>query len=112
MSDRGAAGTNRLAIAATLARRDALRTTPAGVPAIELLLEHRSEQPEGGVMRRVDCELEAIAFGAVAEAIAKLKPGTRLRCEGFLARRWRTGTSLALHVDRFEALDPADPPRP
>lgn len=110
MGERGAAGTNRLAIAATLAKRDALRYTPAGVPAIDALLEHRSEQPEGGVMRRVDCELAAVAFGAVAEAIARIPPGTPVRCEGFLARRWRTGSSLALHVDRIEPLDAADRP--
>jgi hypothetical protein len=28
--------------------------------------------------------------------------GTALRCEGFLARRYRTGTTLALHIERCE----------
>jgi hypothetical protein len=27
-----------------------------------------------------------------------------LRCEGFLARRYRTGTTLALHITRFTEL--------
>jgi len=31
--------------------------------------------------------------------------GAEVRCEGFLARRWRTGLTLALHVDRIERLD-------
>jgi primosomal replication protein N len=28
--------------------------------------------------------------------------GSALRCEGFIARRYRTGSSIALHVTRFE----------
>jgi primosomal replication protein N len=99
------AGTNRLAIDATLATRDALRHTPAGLAAIDAVLRHRSEQPEAGGRRRVDCEIAAVAFGEVAESIAKLPVGAAVRCEGFLARRWRTGLTLALHVDRIERLD-------
>jgi len=53
-------------------------------------------------MRKVECEIAAVAFGPIAVALAKLAPGTMLVCEGFLARRYRTGTSLALHIDRFE----------
>ena len=46
-----------------------------------------------------------MAFGEMAESIAKLPLGTALRCEGFVARRWRTGATLALHVDRVQTLD-------
>jgi primosomal replication protein N len=67
-----------------------------------MTLSHASEQAEAGGMRKVECELAAVAFGSVAEALAKLPVGTALRCEGFLARRWRTGTTLALHVATFE----------
>ena len=100
-----APGHNRLAIDATLATRDALRHTPAGVPAIDAVLMHRSEQREAGSLRRVECEIAAVAFGAIAETIARLPVGAEVRCEGFLARRWRTGLTLALHVDRIERLD-------
>ena len=98
------AGHNRLAIDATLATREALRHTPAGLPAIDAVLVHRSEQPEAGGRRQVECEIAAVAFGGIAETIAKLPVGTAVRCEGFLARRWRTGITLALHVDRIEPL--------
>ncbi|MFO1308082.1 MAG: primosomal replication protein N [Burkholderiales bacterium] len=104
----GAPARNRLAIDATLATRDALRRTPAGLAAIDLVLAHRSEQREAGGVRRVECEIAAVAFGDTAEAIAKLPEGAALRCEGFLARRWRTGTTLALHVDRIEPIDEQD----
>ena len=100
-----APGHNRLAIDATLATRDALRHTPAGVPAIDAVLMHRSEQREAGGSRRVECEIAAVAFGAVAETIARLPAGSAVRCEGFVARRWRTGLTLALHVDRIEPID-------
>ncbi len=95
---------NRLAIDATLATREPLRRTPAGIAAIDAVLRHRSEQPEAGAMRRVECEIAAVAFGGIAETIAKLPVGSPVRCEGFIARRWRTGTTLALHVDRIEPL--------
>ena len=90
---------------ASLATRDVLRRTPAVLAAIDLVLTHRSEQAEAGGTRRVECEIAAVAFGETAESIARLPVGTALRCEGFVARRWRTGATLALHVDRFRTLD-------
>jgi primosomal replication protein N len=98
------ASANRLTIDATLAHRDDLRYTPAGLPALSLTLFHASEQPEAGGRRKVDCEIAAVAFGETAASLAKLAPGTAVRCEGFLARRWRTGTTLALHIERFERI--------
>ena len=88
---------------ATLAARDDLRYTPVGLPALSLTLSHASEQSEAGGMRKVECELSAVAFGDVAQSLARLPVGTALRCEGFLARRYRTGTTLALHIARFES---------
>ena len=62
-------------------------------------------QQEAGGERRVECELHAVAFGDIAVALARLDVGSSVRCEGFIARRWRTGLTLALHVDRIERLD-------
>jgi primosomal replication protein N len=101
----GSPQANRLVLDATLAAREELRYTPAGVPALSLTLMHASQQPEAGGTRKVECELAAVAFGAQAEALAKLPVGARVRCEGFLARRWRTGTTLALHIGQFELKD-------
>jgi len=85
-----------------LAARDELRYTPAGIPALSLTLMHASAQPEAGGQRKVDLELAAVAFGPTAQALARIARGAALRCEGFLARRYRTGTTLALHIERFE----------
>lgn len=91
-------GANRLTLDVTLTARDDLRFTPAGIPALDCTLTHASVQEEAGGERRVDCELHAVAFDDVARKIARLPVGSALRCEGFLARRYRTGVTLALHI--------------
>ena len=90
-----------------LAQRGELRYTPAGIPALECMLKHASVQAEAGGNRKVDCELAAVAFGESAIALAKVPTGTALRCQGFLARRYRTGITVALHVNEFVAFDHA-----
>jgi primosomal replication protein N len=97
-------GANRLVLDATLTERGDLRYTPAGLPALECVLRHASVQPEAGGERKVECELAAVAFGERAESLSKLANGTALRCKGFLARRYRTGITVALHVNEFELL--------
>ena len=92
---------------ATLAERGNLRYTPAGIPALDCVLRHASVQSEAGGERKVDCELAAVVFGDSAKAFARLPEGTAVRCKGFLARRYRTGITVALHVNEFETLDPA-----
>jgi len=89
---------NRLALEARIAERGDLRFTPAGIPAIACTLQHESVQREAGGTRRVECELHAVAFGDVARELAQRPPGGTVRCEGFLARRYRTGVTLALHI--------------
>ena len=96
---------NRVVLDATLAQRSDLRYTPAGVPAIECVLRHASMQPEAGGERRVECDLAAVAFGDPATSLSRVANGTALRCKGFLARRYRTGATVALHVNEFELLD-------
>ena len=82
--------------------REDLRFTPAGLPALSLTLLHASQQPEAEGQRTVELERAAVAFGKEAESLARVPRGAALRCEGFLARRYRTGTTLALHIDRYE----------
>jgi len=98
-------GANRLTLDATLAERGDLRYTPAGIPALECVLRHVSTQPEADGERKVECELAAVAFGEPAIALARVSTGTEVRCKGFLARRFRTGITLALHVNEFESKE-------
>ncbi len=98
-------GANRLTLDATLAECGELRYTPAGIPAVECMLRHASVQPEAGGERKVECELAAVAFGDPALSLARVASGAELRCKGFLARRYRTGITVALHVDEFELIN-------
>ena len=68
-------------------------------------LAHESKQVEAGSERRVACELAAIALGPIARQLTGIAIGSQLRCHGFLARRYRTGISVALHLCEFELID-------
>ena len=93
---------NRLTLAATLATRGDLRHTPAGIPAIDCTLIHRSTQAEAGGERKVECELHAVAFGEAARRLSRVAAGSEVQCEGFVARRYRTGAAVAFHITEFE----------
>jgi len=80
----------------------ALRHTPAGVPVVEFRLRHESQREEAGARRRVNAEIDAIAFEAQARLIAKSAPGRGLRAEGFLCARSRRSRRPVLHVTRVE----------
>jgi primosomal replication protein N len=97
--------TNDVTVDARLAARADLRFTPAGIPALDFQLAHESLQSEGGGERRVACDLAAVALGPIAKDLASVSVGASLRCRGFLARRYRTGMSIALHVNEFELLE-------
>jgi len=43
-----------------------------------------------------------VAFGDAARQLSGMPLGSAIRCEGFLARRYRTGTAVALHITRFD----------
>ncbi len=93
---------NRLTFDAQLTERGDLRYTPAGIPAIDCSLHHQSVQAEAGGERKVDCELFAVAFGDVARRLAAMPVGSNVSCRGFLARRFRTGITVALHITHLD----------
>ena len=95
---------NRLVIDARLSERGELRFTPAGLPALDFMLGHASRQMEAGTERSIECELAGVAFGDIAQRLASVPSSSVLRCKGFLTRRWRTGITLAMHVNEFELI--------
>ena len=92
---------NHVAIKACIAEAQALRFTPAGVPAIELRLEHSSKQQEAGQMREVNAVMKAVAFGAMAERLTRQPIGSLWRFTGFLATP-RNGKHPVLHVQDIQ----------
>ena len=92
---------NHTILTASIVEAKALRFTPAGLPALDLRIEHESQVDEAGQPRQVKAEMKAVAFGAVAETIAKQAIGSIWRFTGFLATP-RTGKHVVLHIQEFQ----------
>lgn len=93
---------NRVELTGTLIERKALRYTPAGVPVVECVIGHSSEQVEAGSPRRVECEIPAIALGETARWLQDAVPGMSVRVTGFLAAKSRNSKQPRMHVTTIE----------
>jgi primosomal replication protein N len=92
---------NCLILTASIAERDAMRYTPAGVPALNLKLEHASSVQEAGQSRQVKAEMKAVALGGNAERLAHQAVGSNWRFTGFLATP-RNGKHVVFHIQEFQ----------
>jgi primosomal replication protein N len=92
---------NRAVLLARISEVGPLRYTPAGLPAFDLSLEHESELEEAGQQRKVKARVRAVAFGAVAERIARQPVGSQWQFTGFLATPGN-GQRLVLHIQEFQ----------
>ena len=92
---------NHVALTAFIAELQALRYTPAGLPALDLRLEHESRQKEAGSERSVTASVKAVAFGPLAEKLARQALGSRWKFQGFLATP-RNGKLLVLHIQDIQ----------
>jgi len=92
---------NQTLLSARIAEAKPLRYTPAGLPALDLRLEHESEAEEAGQKRQVKLEIRAVAFGADAETLARQSIGSAFRFTGFLAAL-RGGKHPVLHIQSFQ----------
>ncbi|MEP6969962.1 MAG: primosomal replication protein N [Betaproteobacteria bacterium] len=91
---------NRLILTASVVERDALRYTPAGIPALNLKLEHASSVQEAGQVRQVKAALKAVALGTNAERLASQVAGSVWRFTGFLSSP-RNGKTVVFHIQEF-----------
>lgn len=92
---------NQVVLSACIAETGSLRYTPAGLPAFDLRLEHESEMDEAGGKRQVKAALKAVAFGALAERLARQPVGSLWQFAGFLANP-RNGKHPVLHIQEFQ----------
>jgi primosomal replication protein N len=97
----GAAAVNSLVLTACVAELGTLRFTPAGLPAIDLRLEHESTVTEAAQPRQIKAAVKAVAFGAVAERLARQTLGSLWRFQGFLATPGN-GKYPVLHIQDFQ----------
>jgi primosomal replication protein N len=96
--------TNTVALSGELSGIEPLRYTPAGIPLLHFRIVHRSRQVEAGIERQVECELQGVALGEVAVAMARFGPGQRVRVSGFLDRKNRMSVQPILHTTEAQIL--------
>ena len=95
---------NEVVIDGRLLKRGTLRHTPAGIPAINLVIGHQSIQIEAGGRREARCEVEAVAIGDLAVKLSTQKLNQPLRISGFLTRLSVKDSQLVLHVVSVEPI--------
>ncbi|HQU62364.1 MAG: primosomal replication protein N [Nitrosomonas sp.] len=89
---------NQTIISGEIVRLGILRYTPAGVPAIDCIVKHHSNQREANVLRQIQCELPVVAFGESAAVMADLNIGDNIKITGFLNRKSQNNQQLVLHA--------------
>ncbi len=91
---------NQLQLLAAVVQVQSLRYTPAGIPVINLVLEHESTVNELDTPRLVKLQLKAVAFGARAETLARQGLESVCQFHGFLANA-RNGKGVVFHIQDF-----------
>jgi len=92
---------NQSQFVATIAEREAIRYTPAGIPIVSARLRHSSQQVEAGGQRQVELELAAVAAGEISGRFNQAELGASFHFTGFLTRRNRNSKSLVFHITDF-----------
>ena len=93
---------NKLVLSGTVTAIDALRYTPAGLPLLCFVIQHASENIEAGLKRKVECEVQAILLGELANTHIPLN--SAIKAAGFLAKRSAKSTQLVMHIQKIELI--------
>ena len=89
---------NRVQLSGCISERSALRYTPAGLPAYDVVLQHTSSTVlEEGIARRVELEIKAVCIGTTAVKVQNFSLGTTATYGGFLAPS-RNRKGIIFHI--------------
>ena len=88
---------NRLVLQAQVLERAAARYTPAGLPALDMVLKHESMATEDGQARKVSLEIRAVAIGDITGQVGALAIGGAAQFAGFLSQS-RNGRGIVFHI--------------
>ena len=97
---------NRLVLSAQLVERGAVRYTPAGIPACDMVLRHESLVTEAGHARKVLMDIRAVLIGDLVSTLLKMEIGSPANFAGFLANQ-RNGRGIVFHVTEFDRAESA-----
>jgi primosomal replication protein N len=92
---------NRWVLDATLAERAAVRYTPAGLPALDVVLSHHSEVSEDGQARQVAFTTKAVAIGAITQRLQAMALDAPAVFAGFISAS-RNGRGLRFHITSID----------
>lgn len=95
---------NQTIICGKIVRIDPLRYTPIGKAIIEFEISHASKQIEASIERLVVCKIFAVALADMAKAISDMEVGSFVKLTGFLAKKNKISSQLALHVTHIDIL--------
>lgn len=95
---------NQTVICGKIIRIDPLRYTPVGKAVIEFEVSHTSRQIEAGIERLVIFKIFAVALADMAKVVSRLEVGSSVKLTGFLAKRNKISSQLALHVAHIDIL--------
>jgi len=96
---------NRLVLAAQVVERGKMRYTPAGLPALDMLLKAESEVSQNGQPRKVSLEIRAVVIGDITRQAERLALGVQAMFAGFLAPS-RNGKGLVFHITQLDVDEP------
>ena len=82
------------------------------MPVLRFQVQHTSVQQEAGRTRPVEVEAELVAYGKVAQELAKIQTGQRLKLTGFIDHKGLRNPQLELHVTGFEHITELGIPAP
>jgi primosomal replication protein N len=88
---------NQFQLTARISQVYPLRYTPAGLPAMDVLLAHESQVTDAGSPRQVKLSLRAVSFGAMAETLAQASLDVDWEFSGFLGMS-RNGKGIVFHI--------------
>lgn len=91
---------NSLALVAVVVQVHNLRYTPAGIPVLNLVLEHESRQIEAGTPRQVNLQMRAVVFGDMANTLSREPLMQAMEFHGFLAHA-RASKGVVFHIQSF-----------
>ncbi|WP_439114627.1 primosomal replication protein N [Hydrogenophaga sp.] len=91
---------NQFQLSAVVVQVQSLRYTPAGIPALNIVLEHDSEIVEMDAPRLVKLQLKAVAFGVQAEVLSRQGLDSACKFHGFLTNA-RNGKGVVFHIQDF-----------
>lgn len=96
----------------TVLERQVLRYTPGGVGITEFVVEHVSNQTEGGLVgvagagpRQISLSMHVRAAGTLAQLAQDFEPGQGVRVEGFLAPKRKDSKQLVLIAQKLQRIE-------